>query len=1413
VTKSQNLIDAMKTTTPKITLFTLAALAALPLAASAAAVTMTASDGIGSSSFNTAGFWNNAAAPSAGNDYFSGNFVLRTPASGSSFTFAGDSLTINNTGPYSQGFLYKGTGAAGIITVNNLILSGGRISHAQGIGDVFNLAGNLNVVTTGEIYAKQGNITILANLSGAGTLTVSQADAPTEDNRYVNLLGNNSAFTGKLAVAGRVRVVSEAGLGGNPASFAADLLTLDNANNANGGWLVVTNTFSIDDANRGITLGAAGGQIFVTNPDTNTIANLTIASPIAGGNLIKRGGGVLTLSGNNSMNGVTLRAATAGSQLNLNSVNALGVGALSIPADGNEAFLDNTSGSAVTLAATGAGQQWNRSFTFRGSSALNMVALGAVTLNAAVTATVSNSPLSVGSLSGGFAFTKAGAGNLAVEGGVLLSGNTLVNEGTLTLTGTSDVQSPGLTVASNAILNVSGFSDNGTPGLVLNLGQTLSGAGTVTGNVSDGAATGTIINPGTGAGTLTINGNLDLAGGGVLNFDLTPTPTVGSGVNDLIVVNGQLNFGNLAGATTLNLIGSTGSGVTYTLFQYTSFSGSIANITVAPGYQLTNNTATKTIDLIASHIPANLTWRGDGAGNAWDIGITANWIQSGTNQFFFNSDSVTFDNSGSNNVPVTLASDVSPSAVIVNAAQDYTFSGAGMASGSLTKSGSGTLVLDNTNTYSGATVINGGTLQLGDSAGLAGGTTFGVAGSIGTGPVTNNGNLVFSRAADMTITQPIEGSGSISNLGSSGVVTLAGSVSGSSVTMAGFGALALNASNIYSGATLVSSGTLLARNNNALGTTTAGTTVEGGATLYFDNGQPLSVEAEALTLNNGTLRRGGAQVLWWGTPVSLVTLGTLSVDGGATLNLTNTAGVSGTDIGLTLTGAGVGNLSGPISLGTGALTVSGGTWNVAAVNNYSGKTFLNGGTLVIPALTALGPVSGVTPDFVSLGGGSLGVTNDLSFTDGQRGFTANGAAGGFNVGSGATLTVANDITGSGVLTKSGAGTLLLNAAHTFAGTLNIDTAATGGTDGVVRLTTGAAIANVVGPIWVRNNNAASSTLELDGSSGGISIAQSFRVSCRNNDIAWVRSLAGNNTLVGGVEFEVGGNRSVLQADAGLLTISGALNYVGTLTGGRTYTFTGAGNILVSGVINNSANGAPIGVTKNGPGKLTLSAANNYGNTTTVNGGVLELTGSITSTNGVVVNGGALAGNGTITDNVTVQASIASGTIDALTVNGNYTINGTLAVDVNRAGFVSDHPIVSGTVSAVAGTVAVNTLGAALQVGDTFTLFSGPVSGGAALTVVGGGATWVNNLAVDGTIQVLSLVPTTPTSLTGTVNGGNLNISWPPSHQGWVLQAQTNSLAVGIATNWTDIPGTASVTSTNIAINPANPTVFFRLRSP
>ncbi len=1386
----------IKTLTP-----TLMVLLAGLTANRAADVYMKANDAANATSLSAAGQWTDGLAPSAANNYYSSNFFLRTPPSGD-VTFAGNSLTLQPPSGQAapmRSMLFKGVNNS-VTVINNLTNAGGIIN--AGSGNVLGIfTGNaMYVISNSTIQADQGPFLIGYPLYGSSDVTMTNTSGQSRVITYTNDL---SGFKGRFLVDANVNLtLAHPNALGNPTAPMVDQIVL------NGGATLTANTnITLANANGGIYLAGAANISYGSAGIT-----MVVAEPISGGfTLTKRGGGILTLSGDNSdlSGGVTLLTFTAGSQLNINSPTALGSGLFTLGAGAvASALLDNTSGSALTL-TTANSQSWSSPFTFLGSSSLNMGG-GAVSLAANTTATVSNNTLTVGAVYGGFALTKQGAGNLTIDGGAYYAGNTTVNQGVLKLTTDGTVSSPVVTVASNATLDVTATGYNLAPG------QTLVGGGTIAGNVADGAGS-TIISPGVaGAGTLTVSGNLALNGGSTVSFDLTPTPTVGGGVNDLIAVAGDLN---IAGATTFNLVGSTGSGVTYTLFQYNSFSGSLANVTVPAGFILTNNTATKAIQLIASHVPANLTWAGDGGANVWDIGITANWKQSSTNQFFYNSDTVTFDNSGNNTLPVTLAADVSPAAVVVNAAQNYTFTGAGIVSGSLTKSGSGTLVLDNNNSYSGATVINGGTLQVGDSAGLGGGTTYGASGSLGTGPVTNNATLAFHRSSDLTITQPINGSGSISNLGAGGTVTLSGTVSGSTVTMAGLGALRLSGSNDYTGLTLITSGTLLAANSNALGSTAIGTVVENG-TLYFDLNQPLNIAGESLTLNNGTLRRGGAQALTWGTSITLAGSGTLSVDGGAGLNITNAAGVSGTDVNLNLTGSGGGNgvVSGPITLGLGALTVGGGNWNVAAPNFYTGKTFLNGGQLTIPGLLALGPnPGGATPDFINFNGGVLVLTNSQTFSGGTRGLMV-GSAGTISVANATdTVTISSDLNGGGNFTKWGAGTLVLSGNNPFSGNVYFD-GTSAANDGVTRIVSPTALANVpVSPgvvtLFQGNNNAGWSTVELDGTAGAITLAQDWSMNCRNNDNPNIRNVAGNNTLSGTINLNVGGNRVIFQSDAGLLTLSGSQQYVGTLMGGRTYTFTGAGNILVSGVINNSANDAPIGLTKNGPGKLTLAAANTYGNTTTVNGGVLELTGSITGTNGVVVNGGALAGNGTITDNVTVQASIASGTIDALTVNGDYTINGTLAVDVNRAGLVSDHPVVSGTISAVAGTVAVNNLGAALQVGDTFTLFSGPVSGGAALAVVGGGVTWINNLAVNGTIQVLSLVPATPTSVTGTVNGGNLTVSWPASHLGWVLQTQTNSLAIGIAANWADVPGTALVTSTNIPINPANPTVFFRLRYP
>ena len=74
----------------------------------------------------------------------------------------------------------------------------------------------------------------------------------------------------------------------------------------------------------------------------------------------------------------------------------------------------------------------------------------------------------------------------------------------------------------------------------------------------------------------------------------------------------------------------------------------------------------------------------------------------------------------------------------------------------------------------------------------------------------------------------------------------------------------------------------------------------------------------------------------------------------------------------------------------------------------------------------------------------------------------------------------------------------------------------------------------------------------------------------------------------------------------------------------------------------------------------------------------------------------------------------------------------------------------------------------------------------------------------------------PTNITATVAGNQLTLIWPTTHLGWILQSQTNALSVGLTTptnTWFDVIGSDSSNTNVININPANPTVFYRLRMP
>jgi hypothetical protein len=75
------------------------------------------------------------------------------------------------------------------------------------------------------------------------------------------------------------------------------------------------------------------------------------------------------------------------------------------------------------------------------------------------------------------------------------------------------------------------------------------------------------------------------------------------------------------------------------------------------------------------------------------------------------------------------------------------------------------------------------------------------------------------------------------------------------------------------------------------------------------------------------------------------------------------------------------------------------------------------------------------------------------------------------------------------------------------------------------------------------------------------------------------------------------------------------------------------------------------------------------------------------------------------------------------------------------------------------------------------------------------------------------VATNPTNITAIVVGNNFDLSWPADYIGWRLEAQTNSINVGVFTNWSNVLGSETTNHMIFPINPANGSVFFRLVYP
>jgi fibronectin-binding autotransporter adhesin len=371
---------------------------------------------------------------------------------------------------------------------------------------------------------------------------------------------------------------------------------------------------------------------------------------------------------------------------------------------------------------------------------------------------------------------------------------------------------------------------------------------------------------------------------------------------------------------------------------------------------------------------------------------------------FVNGDTVNFDDTatGSHTVDVT-GTNLNISGWNVNTTSGYTFYGNGLTgSGGLTLSGTGNVVLANSNTYTGQTNIKSGLLQLNSSSAIASTTI-----SVAAGATLN-----ISSGAKLTGTAVIvSDSGTVNDFNSSeNLGQLAGLASG---------VLNLNGTALTVG-TMGFAGTI--------GGTSGSVTLTAGGTMSG-------------TINDGTT--SPISVTYNGSSSSLVMSGSSTYTGGTYLKAGSMEVGTSTSLGngtIYLQGGALGAASAIVNVSNyitgGALIVPSGTNTLElsnASNSFTGPVLIqSGATLQVDnpgAIAGLNGANATTGTITVASGGSL-LVNDNSGTLGLTGGVAGGApitvtiSGAGENGNGALAgTFGNTVTWAGNVNVSGPATI------------------------------------------------------------------------------------------------------------------------------------------------------------------------------------------------------------------------------------------------------------------------------------------------------------------------------------------------------------------------------------------------------
>jgi autotransporter-associated beta strand protein len=418
----------------------------------------------------------------------------------------------------------------------------------------------------------------------------------------------------------------------------------------------------------------------------------------------------------------------------------------------------------------------------------------------------------------------------------------------------------------------------------------------------------------------------------------------------------------------------------------------------------------------------------------------------------------------------------------------------------------------------------------------------------------------------------------------------------------------------------------------------SGSNGEGGA-----GGIGISGDSPSLTITSGITVSGGA-----GGP------------GGNNAQFEGQAGGGAGGAGIGLTGGTISN-AGTIQGGNGGAGGTGGNFSGPGAGGVgvigSGITVINSGT-----------ISGGLAN-----GGAGAQANAINFAGGANTLTINGGTltGGIGDNGGGSITfnqaaaqsLSNVISGNGSIIQNGVGTLTLSSANTYtggttltAGTLAIGNNAALGTgtvtfnggtlDGGGRLIANNVVVNstggtIAGSLEINGNI-------TDGSGGAGSALNITGVTFLNgtNTYSAATSIAAGGALQVGTSGSLSANSDYavngsLDLRAGTSSTIRSLSGAGTVqafTLGGTTTLTigpSSGTTTFSGTITDGS--ASMAIVKTGAGTQIFSGVNNYSGTTTVNGGILQVDGSIASSLTTVNANATLTGVGTV-GNTTVAAN-------------------------------------------------------------------------------------------------------------------------------------------------------------------------------